>query len=296
LNPDLRCERDRIDQVLARHLVVDAKRHPSHRPVGLPLALDAAARDRGRRLRSGLRVDVGDGAGGSVARDRRHLQHHPGARRNRQERRIGGTALRPERRQDDRLHLVVSDEHRDERRVEAAGAVRLGRAHELVVEPEAVEESAKAGIVAGAERRIAVVERIGHLRQRPSEIRPEPLRVGDVVGDLAQAIHVVGEADEPGRNAVAGQHPEGVAHHRGARHLAECADMREAGGAVAGLEQHLAATAPRLVALQQLARLLERPGLRDARGFAPFGGEFGRCHRARCRAEMPAGTIVTGLG
>ena len=52
-----------------------------------------------------------------------------------------------------------------------------------------------------------------------------------------------------------------MAHHGGARHLAEGADMRQAGGAVAGLEQHLAIEAAALRALDQLARLLEGPAL-----------------------------------
>ena len=39
----------RIDQVLARHLIVDAQRHPPHGPVGLPLQLALAAGDRGSR-------------------------------------------------------------------------------------------------------------------------------------------------------------------------------------------------------------------------------------------------------
>ena len=43
---DLARQLHRVDQVLARHLVVDAERRPAERPVGLPLALDAAAGDR----------------------------------------------------------------------------------------------------------------------------------------------------------------------------------------------------------------------------------------------------------
>jgi hypothetical protein len=38
---------------------------------------------------------------------------------------------------------------------------------------------------------------------------------------------------------LSGEHAEGVAHHGRARHLAERADMRQARGAVAGLEQAL---------------------------------------------------------
>ena len=41
---DLAGELDRIDQVLAGHLVIDAERDPAHRPVGLPLQLGSARR------------------------------------------------------------------------------------------------------------------------------------------------------------------------------------------------------------------------------------------------------------
>ena len=74
--------------------------------------------------------------------------------------------------------------------------------------------------------------------------------------------------------AVVGQDAESVADHGGARHLAEGADMRQAGGAVARLEQHLAVESRPLRARDQLARLLERPRLGDARGFDQFGREF----------------------
>ena len=65
------------------------------------------------------------------------------------------------------------------------------------------------------------------------------LLVRHVVRHLAQAVHVVGEGEQPGLDLVLGQHAEGVAHHGGARDLAEGADMRQARRAVAGLEQHL---------------------------------------------------------
>ena len=43
---DLAAEADRIDQVLARHLVVDLEGGPAHRPVGPPLQLAGAAGHR----------------------------------------------------------------------------------------------------------------------------------------------------------------------------------------------------------------------------------------------------------
>jgi hypothetical protein len=55
-----------------------------------------------------------------------------------------------------------------------------------------------------------------------------------------------------------------MAHHGGARDLAERADVGQARRAVAGLEQDFAC-AGALDAGQQLARFLERPGLAGQR-------------------------------
>ena len=71
------------------------------------------------------------------------------------------------------------------------------------------------------------------------------------------------------------QNLEGAPHHAGAGDFAECADMRQAGRTIAGLEQHMGLAAG-LDALDQLSRLFERPGLRDIRGFKEFGGKSGR--------------------
>ena len=88
------------------------------------------------------------------------------------------------------------------------------------------------------------------------------LLVGDVVGNFAQAVHVVGEADEPGRHLVLGEHAEGVAHHGGAGDLAERADMRQAGRAIARLEDDgTGRLGDALQPAQDLARLLEGPRL-----------------------------------
>ena len=67
--------------------------------------------------------------------------------------------------------------------------------------------------------------------------------------------------------AVLRQHAEGVAHHGRAGDLAEGADMGEARRAVAGLEDHLGLWRA-LQALDQLSRLLERPGFGDLGGLA----------------------------
>ncbi len=118
-------------------------------------------------------------------------------------------------------------EHFEQRRVEAPGCVALGRREKFVVEAESVEKGLEPGIVVMTEARM-IAEGIGHLGERLAEMLGHHLLVGDVVRDLTQAVHVVGEADEPRRHLVLGEHAEGVAHHGGAGDFAEGADMRQA--------------------------------------------------------------------
>ena len=107
-----------------------------------------------------------------------------------------------------------------------------------------------------------VAERVGHLGERLAEMLRHHLLVGDVVGDLAQAVHVIGKRDEPRRHLVLGENAEGVAHHGRARDLAERADMRKAGRSVSRLEDDgTGGLGDALQPAQDLARLLERPGL-----------------------------------
>ena len=160
--------------------------------------------------------------------------------------------------------------------VEAARRVALRRGHEFVVEAEMVEEGAQPRIVVLAEARMRA-ERIGHLGQRLAEMLLQHVLVRHVVGHLAQAIHVVGKGDQPRLDLVVGEHAEGVAHHGGARDLAEGADMRQAGRAVAGLEDHLVLRLL-LEPRDDLARLLERPGVRLLGDFAQGGSGIGGGH------------------
>ncbi len=148
---DLRRQHDTIDQILAGHFVVDTKREPAHRPIGLPLALDPAARDEGFDFLAGFRIEIDDGALLRVTLDHRHLQHGAGSGTNRQEGRIGRLPLVAKRRQDDVHHLIVDFKHPHERFVETAGGVIVGRAGELVSKAETVQKSAKPGIVRRAE-------------------------------------------------------------------------------------------------------------------------------------------------
>ena len=139
-----------------------------------------------------------------------------------------------------------------------------------------IEEGAQPRVVVRAEARMRA-ERIAHLGQRLAEVLLQQLLVGHVVRYLAQAVHVVGKSNQPRFDLVVGEHAEGVAHHGGARHFAEGADMRQAGGAVAGLEDHLVlrlALEPR----DDLARLLERPGVRLLGNLAQAFGGVGHGH------------------
>ena len=56
-----------IDQVLARHLVIDVERIPAHRPVGLPLQFAAAAFHRSFERLAAIGIAPYHRAGGGVA-------------------------------------------------------------------------------------------------------------------------------------------------------------------------------------------------------------------------------------
>ena len=169
---------------------------------------------------------------------------------DRQDRRIGGAALRPERRQDHRHHLVVAFQHADQRRIEPAGGVIFGGRGEFVLEAERVQERAQPRVVVRAEALVRA-ERVGDAGQRLAEVLRQQVAVRHVVRHLAQPVHVVAERDQPRRQA--GELGEGVAHPGGARDLAERADMRQAGRAVAGLEQRMALAGSRQAGCATLA-------------------------------------------
>ena len=255
----------RVDQVLARHLVVDVERRPAHGPVGLPAQLALATGHRHFRLRAILVLEH-HGAIGGAGLDQRHLEHVSGGRADRQDRAEGGASLGPQRRQHERHDGVEIGEHRAQGLVEQAGPVARGRALELVVEAEAVEEGLEPGVVVVA-KALMGPEGVGHLGQRLAEVLGEHLLVGQVGGHGAQPVHVVGEGKQPRRRVR--QQGEGVAHHGGPGDFAEGADMGQAAGPVAGLEQHVA-LGGRLApgALENLARLLERPGIAGQRELA----------------------------
>ena len=276
---DLARQLDRVDQILAGHFIVDAEREPAHRPVRLPLQLAMPAGDRKRDALLGFGIVIGDRAGLHIVLDDRHIQHRAGARANREERRIARRALLAQRRQHDRHHLLEPLQHAQQRRVEVSRRVIVGRTGEFVVKTERVEEGAQPRIVVRA-KTVMGAERIRHARQRLAEILLQQLLVRHIVRHLAQAVHVVGEGEQPRLDLVLGEHAKGMAHHGGARDLAEGADMRQARWAVAGLEQHLVLRAflqPR----DNRLGLLERPGIGlfgERTKIVRGGGKFGRGH------------------
>ena len=200
-------------------------------------------------------------AAGSVAEDR-HLEHAPAVRADRQDRAVGLLAFGAERRQHRLADRLVALEHAAQHLVEAAGAIAFGGADELVFEAEAVQERLQPliHVVAVA---LGGAERVRDRGQRLLQMLRDHRGIGDVVGNCAQAVHVVGERDQPGRQI--GQAGERLAHQRGAEHLGEGADVRQPGRAVAGLEQDEAFGRRRLLdPLEQPHRLDHRPSLARA--------------------------------
>jgi hypothetical protein len=101
--------------------------------------------------------------------------------------------------------------------------------------------------------------------KRLLQMRFHRLLGGDGVRDLAHAVEIVRKAEEPGRDLVARQKAEGRAHHGGAGHFAERADMGQARGTIAGLEQGFA-LARLFEPFDDLARFFEWPGAGILRG------------------------------
>ena len=168
ISPDSLAE---FDQILAGHLVVDAEREPAHRPVRLPLQLAAPAGDRRGDALAAVRILVGDGAGLGVVRHDRHLQHDAGARA-----RSAGTANRsaPAPARSDGSMIAITASKRSstsqQRRVEAAGHVAVGRGQELVFEPEACRERRAAAHCCAAPKLGWVPNGSGTLRQRLAQM------------------------------------------------------------------------------------------------------------------------------
>jgi hypothetical protein len=83
---------------------------------------------------------------------------------------------------------------------------------------------------------LVFAERVAHAGDRLVAVFLQHRAVRNVVRNLAQAVHVVGNDQEPGRDGVVGEGAEGGAHHRGTRRLAEGAEVRQARRAVTAHE------------------------------------------------------------
>ena len=296
---DVAGELDGVDEVLARHLVIHMKRIPAHGPIGLPLQLAMAAGDGRHELFVGLGVAPCDRARLGVHGLQRHLHDHAGHGMDRQEGRIGGGALGAQRGQHDRLQILEPRQHMQQRGVEAAGLVILRRGGEFVIEAEAVEEGPQHRVVVVGEA-LELAEGIGDLGERLAQMRDQQLLVGDIVGDLAQSVHIVREGEQARGDAALRQDLECMAHHGGAGHLAEGADMGQARGAIARLEEHFR-LAGFFDAGDEFARLLEGPGGRGQRSVVkrkkPGGRRGGVSHfrslwRRAAGRERPLGTAA----
>ena len=283
-------------KILSRHFVIDAERVPAHRPVRLPLQLATPARHGRFKLLQGRWIAPSDRARGRVMRQHRRLHDHACFRVDRQEGRIGGCPLLAQRGQHDRLHLVEQGEHPQERLIEPPGLVGFGRRHEFVFEAEPIEKGAQHRVVVLGEARI-FAEGVGNLGQRLAEMGQDQIAVRDVVGNLAQAVHVVGKSDQPRLDAASGEDAEGVPHHACARDLAERADMRQTRGAVASLEDHLFAFGA-FEARDQLSRFFERPRFRSfgglTQGLRRHGSSLGCPVLSAAEQARAAGPAIVG--
>ena len=105
-------------------------------------------------------------------------------------------------------------------------------------------------------------------------MQAEHVLIGHIVRHFAQAVHIIGKGDELGRNLVVGEQPESLTHHGCARHFAECADMRQARGAIAGFKQNFSFMRLLGAAGQQFAGLFKGPGIGHLCGFNQCSGKM----------------------
>ena len=186
-------------------------------------------------------------------------QHPAGFFADRQERAVGFPPRFTQGRLDNAGDPVVQPQDIQQRFVEHAGFVTIGRAFEVVIEAEPVEKSLKTGIIVMPEAFMRA-ERIGHAGQRLAQMFGHHFLLGHVFRHLAQTVHIVGERKQFGGNI--GHRFECAPHHGGTHDLAKGADMRQAGRPIAGLEQHVTLFGHLAGGtFQKTARLGKRPRL-----------------------------------
>ena len=270
--------------VLAIHFKVHIQRRPAGAEVGLPLQLHMATGDRQGQFLPVL-VVKGDGAVFRIDMLDRNIQHLAGLGADWQEAGIALLTLFAQAGQHDLHDRVIAFCGQQQRRVELAGFVELGRADEFIFKAERVEEPAQHGVVVAA-KAVIFAERVRHRGQRFLQMLAQHLLLGDVFRHLAHSVHVVRETEEPRRNVR--DHLEGAADHCRARHLAEGADMGQTRGTIAGLEEHVALfRVLLLIAFQHAAGLFKGPSLGFHRGVTQSGHLGVSIHSNFPRIETP---------
>ena len=174
---------DRVDEILARHFIVDAERIPTHRPVRLPLQLAISAGYGSDESLAGLRVAPLNRSRAGVAGQKRNLHYNAASWVDRQERGIARRALFSKARQHDFHHCVVSRQHMQQRGVKAAGGIIFGRRGEFIFETEGVEKRPQSRVIVRA-KTVMRAERIGHAGERLAQMWRDQLLIGDVVRDF----------------------------------------------------------------------------------------------------------------
>ncbi len=243
--------------ILAIHLEIDAKGRPARAKVRLPLQLHVATCHGQRHLGTVLIVK-GDRSLGGIDGFHRHIHHPTGFRMDRQKDGIGLLAFVTQRLQHDIHDLIIFLGSPQQDLVELAGAIEFRGRYEFIFEPECVQKSAQHGVVM-VPKAFELAEWIRHRGQRALQMLLEDLGVGHIARDLAHPVQIVGKADQLGwyvRDFL-----KGATDHAGAGHFAKGANMGQAGGAIAGLEQHETLFRRRFfVTFQHPARFFKRPG------------------------------------
>ena len=208
--------------VLAEHFKINTKCCPAHAEVRLPLELYVTA-GNGERGIAPILIGKGDRAVPGVHFLHGHIENPPRGGRDGQEGAVGGLALFAQRRQHDAHDGVIALGSAAQHRVKLARLVIVRGAGEFIVEAEGIEETAQHGVVVVAKALIIAAKGIGHGGERLVEMRLKEALVRNIIGNLAHAVHVVGETQKPGWNIRHGF--KGAAHHGGAGHFAKGADV-----------------------------------------------------------------------
>ena len=258
--------------VFAIHFKVDIQRRPAGAEIGLPLQLHMAARDRKRPFAARLIIE-GDGVVLGVDVLHWHIEDPARFGVDRQEAGIGLLTFIAQGRQHDFHNGVIAFGGQPQGVIEAAGFVEFGGGDEFIFKAEGVQKPPQHGVVVVA-KAFKLLVRVGDRGERFLHVLAQHLLLGHVFGHFAHAIDIVGKADQARWDVR--DHLERAADHGGTGHLAEGADMRQTGRAIAGFKQHVTFFGVFLfIAFENGARFFEGPGFRRHRGITERGhGQF----------------------